>query len=248
MDKNIPTVFIGADEELPEPTGIPSADRQPADGATEPDREIPGTDDNLRTTARPATPFATISPLDFRSAKPVEPRSGNSGTDSTKRRGRPVGSRNRTTTAEGQKAPLDLASNIEDLLQSLHFMVAKFMKIDELELSDDEARKLTRAVREVGKHYNFSVDPKKVAIGQLMMVAGGIYGPRAVAIYNQKVASPRPVTAPRPAPPASAAAPREPLVNIDTRKAPEKATGTGGPTQLVPSMFDTSPLVDGFEI
>src|SRR5262249_9121801 len=34
-------------------------------------------------------------------------------------------------------------------------------------------------------HYAVSVDPKKIAIFQLMTTAGGIYGPRAMHAYNK---------------------------------------------------------------
>jgi hypothetical protein len=81
-------------------------------------------------------------------------------------------------------------------------MGAEILSIPELELDKDEAGKLGDAVANVAKHYNTVFDPKKVAIFQLAVVAGGIYGTRLFAVKNRlslqretpKVNGPQPIT------------------------------------------------------
>jgi hypothetical protein len=72
--------------------------------------------------------------------------------------------------------------------------------LKELELEKDESKKLADAIQDVGKYYNIGFDPKKVAIAQLCIVAGGIYGPMFVQIRrrmkSQRVPQPTPIATP----------------------------------------------------
>lgn len=63
-------------------------------------------------------------------------------------------------------------------------MGSQILKVEELELDEDEAKKLAKAIQEVGKHYNLPMDPKKIAIANLVAVAGAIYVPRIIAHHN----------------------------------------------------------------
>lgn len=233
MDKNPPVTIVGEDDELPPViAGTDSTDRLASTGTSQRDREASRDDSETRSTSTiGGIPF--LSPIDI-GAGGTTPRSG----DSPKRRGRPPGSRNRGVETETQ-SDLVLA-NIEDLLLSVHFMGAKLMSVPELELSTDEAKKLTRAVKEVAKHYNVSMDPKKVAIFQLLCVAGGIYGPRAIMVY-QRASKEKPQAS---VTPINREPPRAASVSDTPPKAP---SGANGPIRFSPSQIDMTPLRDGFE-
>jgi hypothetical protein len=69
-------------------------------------------------------------------------------------------------------------------------MAAAFLKIDELQLDPSEAKDLAAGIQEVGKHYAMTFDPKTVAIANLVIISGGIYGTRVMA-YNTRMASER---------------------------------------------------------
>lgn len=98
-----------------------------------------------------------------------------------KRRGRPPGSRNRPRE---EKTPENLG-DLKALLLSVHFMGAKMLSAPELELSEEEAAKLSGAITNVAKYYSMTIDPKKMAIIQLAFCMGGIYGPRIKAMTSK---------------------------------------------------------------
>jgi hypothetical protein len=143
-----------------------------------------------------------------------------SGTDNDSRprkRGRPPGSRNKGTAGpvpinEAKTVQADLG-DLESLLLSVHLMGAQILKVPELELDPAECRKLSHAIKGVLKHYPLYIDPKKMAIAQLVFVAGGIYGSRAIAIARSHKKEPpaKVITMDTPARPAPAPAPGQPL-------------------------------------
>ena len=126
-------------------------------------------------------------------------------------------------------------------------MGAKMMDIPELELTKDEAEKFTRAIKEVAKHYDYSMDPKKVAMFQLLCVAGGIYGPRGMAIYRRSQSAekqrPKLVQINRAAAGGTTDSARVPNAE---RTAPAPPAPAEKKAPQVPSQMDMSPLVDGF--
>lgn len=63
-------------------------------------------------------------------------------------------------------------------------MGEKIFKLEGLSLDDDEARRYAKALQEVQKECNVYVDPKKLAIANLIGVAGSIYIPRFIAWSN----------------------------------------------------------------
>jgi len=69
-------------------------------------------------------------------------------------------------------------------------MAAGLTKVSELAISPGEAAALAGALVEVEKHYPVSVDPKYVAIGQLVMVAAGVYAPK-VFTYKSRLRAER---------------------------------------------------------
>lgn len=68
----------------------------------------------------------------------------------------------------------------------MHAMGAAFMNTPELMLDASEAQSLAIAIGAVQAHYPVNIDPKAIAWTNLIMVAGAIYGTRAVAIYARK--------------------------------------------------------------
>lgn len=180
MDQATSVRFI--DDSEPEP-GNGGGNNLAETGSPEPQRTDEPIDEPVRLGGIPQ-----LSPIDIGTGTGYsEPR-----TDYPKRRGRKPGTRNRTPeerAADGRtqaQTSLHLIDNIEEVLVSIHFMGAKLMEIPELELSTEDARKFTKAVRNVASHYNVSVDPKKMALFQLATAVAGVYGPRAIAIYNRK--------------------------------------------------------------
>lgn len=122
-----------------------------------------------------------------------EPDSG----DSTKRRGRPKGSRN--TSSKNQKQTAD---DLTGILLSMHMMLEALTKVPEFEISKDEAEKLAAALARVSAYYGHIILPEKYACWlNLAIVGGHVYGPRYFAFKlrtareaEEKKRHPQPVT------------------------------------------------------
>ena len=94
----------------------------------------------------------------------------------------------RTTGVASEEGAIHLGSSkvsLTDLLLSLHQMGASFFDVAELELDKDEAKKLSDSIQNVSKYYAVNFNPKHVAIAELAVIAGGIYGVRFVAIKRR---------------------------------------------------------------
>lgn len=157
------------------------------------------------------------------------------GTDrgtTTRRRGRPPGTRNKSRDGSQTASPQNIAENLEHLLLSVHTMGAAFLKCPELELDEAEAKKLASSIREVSKHYPVTLDPKRLALIELGTMAAMIYGTRGVAIYKRLTATPKPA-APKPK--------QEPTpINKQpaSQPAPSKPPGPGRPLNPSDLFFD----------
>lgn len=168
-----------------------------ASGRDEPESR---TEDDKRTPEPNAkfSGFDILSPVDITGSDAGTSSVGSSGTG--RGRGRPRGSKNRTEKTE---TPGNLILDFESLLLSGHFMLAKMLEVKELELDESEAKRLSDAIKKVTQYYHVSIDPKKMAIYELCMTAGTIYGPRAVAFYKDRTSpiarGPRINTQPAPA-------------------------------------------------
>lgn len=100
-------------------------------------------------------------------------------TETRRGRGRPPGSSANTGGTQTSKAKIQASlDGIEGILLSMHLMASTFLKVPELALSDDEAKKLTTAIARVASHYDVSASDKSLAWVNLAMCAGGIYGTR----------------------------------------------------------------------
>ena len=97
-----------------------------------------------------------------------------------RKRGRPKGSRNSGTTARAQK---ETGQTVSDCLLTIHWMLAKLTKIEQLELDPTEAKKLGEALARVESFYTDKmISEKTMAWINLGAVAGAVYGPRIMAI------------------------------------------------------------------
>lgn len=81
---------------------------------------------------------------------------------------------------------------------SLHMMAAKFTHIDELELSDEEAKRLAEAMARVAALYDVRASEKTLAWMNLAGCVGSIYGTRAFAYSLRKNSEGKKKPAPAP--------------------------------------------------
>jgi hypothetical protein len=92
-------------------------------------------------------------------------------------RGRPRGSKSTST-----KSRKETSQDLGGAIYSIHFMLSKWIGIQELEIEDSEAEKLAAAILRVNKLYGDKVIPESVlAWGGLLMTCGAVYGPRFAA-------------------------------------------------------------------
>lgn len=127
-------------------------------------------------------------------------------------RGRPKGSRNKPGPGPAQaKQESSLNVNgIEKILYSLHAMGASLFAIPELEITEDEARRISKAIAGVSDQYKVMIDPRRAAQIDLVRELGTIYGSRAIAFYLRKKAEgAKPINAMPQRAPAPSMTPRE---------------------------------------
>lgn len=63
--------------------------------------------------------------------------------------------------------------------------MAGITKCPELELDDDEAKKITLALDRLAEHYNVQPTPTQKVWANFIGAMGTVYGTRAVAIYTR---------------------------------------------------------------
>ncbi len=103
-----------------------------------------------------------------------------SGDGAPRGRGRPRGSR--TASSPSKSKPKEGKQDLTIILLGLHSMAAAFTKVEELELSEKEAKLLSDNIAAVNELYGGIVVPEKVqAWLNLTFAAGSVYGPRIVA-------------------------------------------------------------------
>ncbi len=94
-------------------------------------------------------------------------------------RGRPKGSGKAQT---GKTSSLDVGA-VEVLLFNIHALAAAATGFDKIAINETEAGQLAKAVNNVQQFYPMHVSAKAMAWTNLIMVAGTVYGSRAVAIW-----------------------------------------------------------------
>jgi len=122
--------------------------------------------------------------------------------------------------------------HIESLLLSVHLMGATILSTPEIALDPSEAKAYADALRKVAEFYPMVVDPKKIAIANLCIVMGGIYGTRAVAIYKK---SQQPKKGP---------ASVQPIRETQKPEPPKQPAPAPAATIMVPSQVDGSGVDD----
>lgn len=126
----------------------------------------------------------------------IQRNDGNGIADGSARRTK-RGTIDRRTRAGRNLSPSEASSNLaapvktkmvslSDAILSLHDLAAGIFEIDELQIDENDAKRLSDAVLEVSKYHIDAFDPKKVAYFNLAMVAGGIYGTRVMA-YRRRM-------------------------------------------------------------
>lgn len=140
------------------------------------------------------------------------------GTPTGKRRGRPPGTKNKPQT---QTLPADLAQvnqrNLAGLITTAHVALANIVGIPEIgALTEQDAKEYADNVTEVAKYYVREIDPKSVAIFNLVSFQCGLY----IRMYREHKAHKRPAIVQMP----KQAAPKQ--------DAPPAANGT--PVFVVP--------------
>jgi|ERR1700734_3631096 len=86
-----------------------------------------------------------------------------------------------------RKTATEVSAFVGDILYSLHEIGAKLTKIDELELSDEEAAKLGAGIIRVTEEYEIPMpDAKTMAWINLAKVMGAVYAPRVAAYRMRK--------------------------------------------------------------
>jgi hypothetical protein len=145
--------------------GTADADRKPESGSAEP-----------QTFGFPAP----ISPIDA-SFNAEQPNTERRPRKPRRDAGQPRGAYNVERGDTAKTAP-DL-SDLKALIFSAHQMMSAI--VPELELDNEEAKRYADATQNLMKHYDHRVNPKVMAWLQFSCAVGGIYGPRAVAIYKR---------------------------------------------------------------
>jgi hypothetical protein len=99
-------------------------------------------------------------------------------------RGRP---RSRSTSSGSSKPQKQTTQDLTGILMSCHVMLAAITKTPELELTEEESKRIGAAVARVNEEFGgVVVSPKTAALINLAMAAGSVYGPRFVAINVRK--------------------------------------------------------------
>src|SRR5271165_4658290 len=152
------------------------------------------------------------------SIEPVEGSAETSTVEPARRRGRPVGSKNKSS--QGTKAiPLDVNS-VTFSLTGIHALLAAGLSSPELIMSESEAKIIASNAAAVMRHYDLQASQKAIDWGNLVVALGAFYGPRFISIGVRKRAEARErrhqnpgvrVASPVPSPPSSAARAANPL-------------------------------------
>jgi hypothetical protein len=77
---------------------------------------------------------------------------------------------------------------------AVHLGIAKIVSMPEMELDNEEAKKLSAAAVNVARFYNVEVDPKILAWVALIGVMGSLYIPRITAAAMRKKMDKEPKT------------------------------------------------------
>lgn len=105
-----------------------------------------------------------------------------------RKRGRPKGSSNGTTSAprKSQSRKDEDVLSFAKQIEGIHVMIAMVTGLPEMVISEAEAVMLSKGLNAVSEEYGLSLDGKTGAAIQLFGAAAIVYGPRAMAIAAKK--------------------------------------------------------------
>lgn len=116
-----------------------------------------------------------------------------------RRRAKGSGSAPRAASSSGSSRPgkqskEEIQKTLTFGIMSIHMMLAKLTKIEEIELTDEESEKLSEAAIRLTTLYGVGVvDEKTIAWANLVIAMGSVYGPRVGAVLlNKKKSQPGP--------------------------------------------------------
>ena len=150
-----------------EGAGVIDGDQKPERGTAEPQR---GTESAI------GEPFKLIDPLDI----PTDTGAGSG--SQPRRRGRPAGSRNKKEDAVSNLSSL---LKIERLLTTGCFFLGNIASCPELYISEEESKEISEALKELAKFYPIGMSEKAIAWVNFSFAVGGVFGPKAIAIYQR---------------------------------------------------------------
>lgn len=132
--------------------------------------------------------YETVDPANFTERIPRNEPAANPGGEPRRTRSGRIDRRTRAGRNAAQETPDSVRPHqpqklvsLDKAIIGLHDMAAAIFGIEELMLTDPEAKEYSDAVMEVSKYYVPSIDPKKVAIANLIACMGGIYTTRIMA-------------------------------------------------------------------
>lgn len=115
---------------------------------------------------------------------------GTTGEEPGKRkRGRPKGSRNKTSGQTRRAGPQEKATLTKTLstgIYALHVTLAAGFKAPEFQLSKAESDEIAKCVADVQSAYGVNIDPKTQALANLGAALAGSYIPRGAAFMARK--------------------------------------------------------------
>jgi len=127
----------------------------------------------------------------------------------------------RAATKSADAISLDIGS-FKDILYSTHAMIASIFNAPNVELDEDEAAKMAKAIANVTRHYDVpGMSQKTVDWIMCMQAAGAVYGPRMLAWRMDRVArmtkpAPQNPSAPANIAPAANAPGARPMQRMET--------------------------------
>lgn len=114
---------------------------------------------------------------------------GSAGSVQPKRRGRPPGSRNKSSGSggTGKTKVSSSVTGIEKTLVSLHLIAATLSGVPEIALEDAEASAIAEGIANVNEHYSIpGIDEGPASIVMLVGTLLAVYGKRWLILRNKK--------------------------------------------------------------
>lgn len=135
-----------------------------------------------RITFEPTAQPITVTADDDGNA--IDPNSIPDSEQKVRRRRSDFGTQRTTRKPRGSLAQ---TSNLEKVMLSMHLMAATFLHVPELRIDEQESAMLTKATLDVFKAYGVpDLTEKQVAIANMAMAVGTVYGPRFILVTQRK--------------------------------------------------------------